>query len=640
MEHTVFPLGGALLLIGRDLESGILLDSEQISRNHASIVYDNNRYVVRDNGSKNGTFVNGVKASECTLAHNDRIRFGPYEFRVDLEGEDSGLDVPAQEPTNLNRRGREYRQTVNLGAVKGSAQSGPVRIMMARRSPLVGQARAGRIPVPMPTKKRSWRFLRYGALAIIVGVAAFAWFGEWQIKGQSAQEAIKAEADSSKPINPNAEDEARIQKLEEEKARAQETLRKTAESLQNSTAQIMALKEEKAKIQEEFRQVSADLKKDDGELPDLKRNGIATNADPKEAAKPALLTSREEIAKKLEPVKDLPRLEYPPKVTVVKAIEIPIVVNDHVAGSRKVPEGRSFVVVGVEQESILVDMTGEIMRMAKDQTDFQTALDNANLSRQKENERLHSERERLIDAMLKEEAASFAQAEKEKASLMKSAVSLTLKVQEILNGGLIGVTPSGVKVFLTGGDSNNVVAGETWKGDAFPMGVVIQPKSDIKCRHYTSDFKEYAAFIKSGANEDEASRSAQEPTEKDAKEIEAQITEIIGLIRPDQMIKDVDTLLADSVKRSEQWAHVAAQSFFKTESPKLKTAANIALEASKQTFLNGPTTTFFADVIAMPEMCVEHRLRNLSQQLRKIDREALALKASFVVNPKTNEKKN
>ncbi len=65
--------------IGRDKKCDILLDSPEISREHAKLEKNSvGMFVLTDLGSKNGVFVNGKKVDKAVLHENDKIRFGPY----------------------------------------------------------------------------------------------------------------------------------------------------------------------------------------------------------------------------------------------------------------------------------------------------------------------------------------------------------------------------------------------------------------------------------------------------------------------------------------------------------------------------------------------------------------------------------
>lgn len=70
------PLTLELTTIGRRTESDLRLSGTDVSREHAEIARDGNRWVVRDKGSRFGTFVNGEQVVERALQHKDLIRIG------------------------------------------------------------------------------------------------------------------------------------------------------------------------------------------------------------------------------------------------------------------------------------------------------------------------------------------------------------------------------------------------------------------------------------------------------------------------------------------------------------------------------------------------------------------------------------
>ena len=54
------PLGAADVECGRVMQTDIPLDDDAVSRKHARFAWTGNSYIVRDLGSTNGTFCNGV----------------------------------------------------------------------------------------------------------------------------------------------------------------------------------------------------------------------------------------------------------------------------------------------------------------------------------------------------------------------------------------------------------------------------------------------------------------------------------------------------------------------------------------------------------------------------------------------------
>ena len=62
--------------IGRRDTNDLRLAGTEVSRDHAEIVTEDGRVLVRDRNSRYGTFVNGDQVTERVLAHGDRIRLG------------------------------------------------------------------------------------------------------------------------------------------------------------------------------------------------------------------------------------------------------------------------------------------------------------------------------------------------------------------------------------------------------------------------------------------------------------------------------------------------------------------------------------------------------------------------------------
>jgi len=67
--------------IGRAASNELVIDVSQVSRVHASITVDPAFVTLKDLGSRNGTFVNGVKVETQVLANGDSIRIGECEMR-------------------------------------------------------------------------------------------------------------------------------------------------------------------------------------------------------------------------------------------------------------------------------------------------------------------------------------------------------------------------------------------------------------------------------------------------------------------------------------------------------------------------------------------------------------------------------
>ena len=80
-EGQEFALADGEHVVGREPGLAIRLDSPKVSRRHARVVVRGEQATIEDLGSKNGTFVGGVRlAAPVTLAHGDAVRIGEFKL--------------------------------------------------------------------------------------------------------------------------------------------------------------------------------------------------------------------------------------------------------------------------------------------------------------------------------------------------------------------------------------------------------------------------------------------------------------------------------------------------------------------------------------------------------------------------------
>lgn len=91
------PLSGRRLVIGRDAEAGLVLDSKRVSRQHCALESDGVDWSIRDTGSTNGVAVNGVERELAWLASGDVLQVGDFRLLF-LCVPEAGL--PAPPPTS------------------------------------------------------------------------------------------------------------------------------------------------------------------------------------------------------------------------------------------------------------------------------------------------------------------------------------------------------------------------------------------------------------------------------------------------------------------------------------------------------------------------------------------------------------
>ena len=71
---------GERTTIGRSPDCGIFLDDVTVSRRHAVLIERDGKYVVEDQGSLNGTFLNRRRIESAELEHGDELQVGKYRL--------------------------------------------------------------------------------------------------------------------------------------------------------------------------------------------------------------------------------------------------------------------------------------------------------------------------------------------------------------------------------------------------------------------------------------------------------------------------------------------------------------------------------------------------------------------------------
>ena len=77
-EH--FTPAGEQTTIGRSPDCDIFLDDVTVSRRHAELLHDGDRFTIRDLGSLNGTFVNRQRVESAELHDDDEVQVGKYRL--------------------------------------------------------------------------------------------------------------------------------------------------------------------------------------------------------------------------------------------------------------------------------------------------------------------------------------------------------------------------------------------------------------------------------------------------------------------------------------------------------------------------------------------------------------------------------
>src|SRR6185369_11952938 len=75
-EQSKIALKKVPFSIGRKTENDLVISDPRVSREHASIIFEQDGYYIIDSGSRHGTFLNGEPVQRQKLKKNDRLEFG------------------------------------------------------------------------------------------------------------------------------------------------------------------------------------------------------------------------------------------------------------------------------------------------------------------------------------------------------------------------------------------------------------------------------------------------------------------------------------------------------------------------------------------------------------------------------------
>jgi serine phosphatase RsbU (regulator of sigma subunit)/pSer/pThr/pTyr-binding forkhead associated (FHA) protein len=158
--RRVVPLTKELFTIGRRTNADLQVVNSDVSREHAEISKDESGFLLRDRGSRYGTFVNGEAITEKRLAHGDRIRLGRtdlVELVFQIEGEISALGTGTSDLNDL----RQMAAVLNGLRALGSGRVLEEVLMLVLDSALdVTKADRGFVMLPNPEGELEFRTAR------------------------------------------------------------------------------------------------------------------------------------------------------------------------------------------------------------------------------------------------------------------------------------------------------------------------------------------------------------------------------------------------------------------------------------------------------------------------------------------------
>jgi predicted component of type VI protein secretion system len=77
------PIDGALVVVGRNPQCDVRLDSHRVSRRHCCLTAERDGLFVRDLGSANGTWINGRRIAIGLVRRGDELAIAHLRYRLE-----------------------------------------------------------------------------------------------------------------------------------------------------------------------------------------------------------------------------------------------------------------------------------------------------------------------------------------------------------------------------------------------------------------------------------------------------------------------------------------------------------------------------------------------------------------------------
>ena len=105
-DASVIPLDQNICILGKSPSAYIFIDNPYVSRRHAQILRQGERFEIRDLGSKNGTFVNGVRlgGESHRLQGGDQIELARGQVALRFQQWGSTVTLSSSSPDRVHTR--------------------------------------------------------------------------------------------------------------------------------------------------------------------------------------------------------------------------------------------------------------------------------------------------------------------------------------------------------------------------------------------------------------------------------------------------------------------------------------------------------------------------------------------------------
>lgn len=152
--ERIVPVDDAAFVLGRAPECELVLDGAGVSRRHARIVREADRFLLEDLGSANGTLVNGARTERCRLEVGDELRIDEFQLTFVLESRPLAeeIRIAVAERGELDRAVAAERTLL-----AGGPAPGPIRAPEPVPGELFGRMEELTPTPPEPAGERSGR---------------------------------------------------------------------------------------------------------------------------------------------------------------------------------------------------------------------------------------------------------------------------------------------------------------------------------------------------------------------------------------------------------------------------------------------------------------------------------------------------
>lgn len=175
---TVVNLGNEDVTIGRKPHNTIQLTEQNVSRNHAKLVFRDDGWLIQDLGSYNGVKVNGVPiATPTLLRESDLIQIGDYHLTLTDDVDRATVDIERPRGAANDHYSSVGGSSVGMGMMSSSSDlpSMSVEDLEPMRRP--GQPAPGYAQPQQPAEEKSNKtgliIGVIGAVAAVIGIVAF-----------------------------------------------------------------------------------------------------------------------------------------------------------------------------------------------------------------------------------------------------------------------------------------------------------------------------------------------------------------------------------------------------------------------------------------------------------------------------------